>query len=171
MIYTETQKREHIRELQRYLQALSMFNKKLLYIIPDGIFGNETATAVRAFQREYGLMESGAADSATWNKLVAVYRNFLSHVPVSYNIFPSKNYILREGDDGLLVYIIQAMLNDFGKRHDNLISLNVDGAYGKATADAVKKFQRSVNLNRTGAVNAPTWNMLALTSEHDNNIR
>lgn len=168
MIYTSAQKKDHIRELQQYLQALSMLNPRIPYVIPDGIFGKETSTAVRAFQREFGLSENGTADSATWNMIISVYRDFLLSSPVSYNIFPSANYIMREGDEGLLVYIVQSMLNDMGRRHDNLDIIAIDGIYGKKTAKAVRDFQRSANLNTTGAVNAPTWNILARTSEHIN---
>ncbi len=37
---------------------------------PDGIFGNSTATALRAFQRSQGIPESGVTDCATWTAIV-----------------------------------------------------------------------------------------------------
>ncbi len=170
MTYTAAQKRAHINELQRYLHAISYFDVRIPTVIPDGIYGRETETAVRAFQRAYGLKDTGNTDFNTWNKIISVYREYVNRTPFAYDIFPSHKYVMREGDSGLLVYILQAMLNDIGKRHDNMPDLDVNGVYDKATANAVRNFQRTVNLNQTGLVNAPTWNMLTKTSEHMNKV-
>lgn len=168
MIYSAAQRRKHIRELQQYLQTVSMVCGRIPMVIPDGIFGTETAAAVRAFQREFGLPENGTADSATWNTLVRVYRGYLNSAPRSYSIFPSSTYILREGDSGLLVHIVQAMLSDLSGSFDNLSALGVDGVFGRKTAEAVRTFQKMTGLNQSGAVNSPTWNMLSLVSSHHN---
>ena len=50
MPYTPEQKKKHVREFQRYLQGIAYYNHKIPLIIPDGYFGKETETAVRAFQ-------------------------------------------------------------------------------------------------------------------------
>ena len=57
MPYTPKQKKKHVREIQCYLQGISYYNDKIPLIIPDGYFGKETSTAVRAFQREYKIPE------------------------------------------------------------------------------------------------------------------
>ena len=82
MAYTNSQMRQHIYELQTYLYAISMFNNKIPQVIPNGVYDPETAAAVRAFQREYGLAVTGNTDSATWNKIVNVYRADLNSAPV-----------------------------------------------------------------------------------------
>lgn len=168
MAFTSNQKRNHIKELQTYLHAISFFNNKIPRIIPDGFYGKETALAVRAFQREYGLPDTGKTDFATWNKIVGVYKYIQHSNPIAYNIYPSPEYILRQGDSGLLVYILQAMLNDIGKHFDNMPELEVSGKYNKPTIDAVKAFQEKVGLPRNGEVNSGTWNMLVRASEHIN---
>ncbi|MBE6861683.1 MAG: peptidoglycan-binding protein [Ruminococcus sp.] len=168
MAYTPAQRKEHIREIQHYLHAISYYDTQIPRIIPDGIYGKETAAAVRAFQRRYGLPETGSTDMRTWDKIVSVYNSFVNNDPVAYNIFPSPTFVLGEGDSGLLVYILQAMLDDIGMSYDNMHRVTVDGRYGRETSDAVMRFQRSVNLPQTGRVDAPTWNILAKTSEHIN---
>ena len=35
----------------------------------DGVIGSQTAAALRAYQREHGLRETGRLDDATWTKL------------------------------------------------------------------------------------------------------
>lgn len=168
MAFTAAQKKEHIRELQRFLHAIAYYNRRIPIIIPDGFYGKETAIAVRAFQREYGLPETGNTDLQTWNKIVSVFRSFVYAQPSAYNIFPSESFVLGEGDSGLLVFILQAMLNDLGERFDNMPHISVSGQYGKETANAVRAFQRNVNLPQNGRVNSATWNLLTKTSEHAN---
>ncbi len=90
MPYTPNQKKKHIREFQQYLQGISYYNNKIPLIIPDGYFGKETATAVRAFQREYRIPETGTVTPETWNKAAAIYRRFIDTEPLPLDIFPSK---------------------------------------------------------------------------------
>jgi len=49
MAYTNEDRRNHIRELQRYLYSLSFYDETMPQVVPDGIYGRETALAVRAF--------------------------------------------------------------------------------------------------------------------------
>ncbi|MBQ8297836.1 MAG: peptidoglycan-binding protein [Ruminococcus sp.] len=168
MAFSDAQKREHIRELQTYLHAISFFNDKIPRIIPDGFYSEDTALAVRAFQRDYGLPDTGETDSETWDKIVSVYKSLLHGNPIAYDIFPSASYVMRPGDKGLLVYILQAMLDDIAKAFDNMPPVAVSGEFGAETSDAVKQFQKRSGLPQNGSVDSGTWNMLVRTSEHVN---
>lgn len=168
MAFTPNQKRNHIHEIQRYLHALSYMNEKIPRIIPDGFYDTETSLAVRAFQREYGLHDTGSVDRATWDKIVSVYREYVKGNPVAYDIFPSSGYVVRQGDTGLLVYVIEAMLNDIGEKHDNMPRVQVNGSFGEDTANAVRRFQSRVKLPENGNVDSSTWNALVRASEHAN---
>lgn len=168
MAYTNAQKKQHIRELQTYLYGISFFDGRIPRIIPDGIYGRETAVAVRALQREYGIAETGNTDSATWDKIVSVYQAYQHSNPIAYNIFPSSGYVVRQGDKGLVVYILQAMLNDLGIKYDNMPAIAVSGKYNAPTAEAVKLFQMKTGLPQSGSVDSGTWNMLVRASEHIN---
>lgn len=169
MPFTNAQKKQHIHEIQRYLHTLSYFNDAIPRIIPDGFYGKETAVAVRAFQREYGLPETGAVDRATWNKIVEEYKERLHAKPLAYNIFPSSGYVLRKGDSGLLVYVVEAMLNAIGESYDNMPALKVTGVYDDSTEAAVRRFQSRVGIPQNGNVDSGTWNMLVRASEHNSN--
>ncbi len=168
MAFTPKQKRDHIHEIQRYLHAISYMNEKIPRIIPDGFYGRETAIAVRAFQRDYGLPETGSVDPATWNKIVSVYREYLNAKPLPFDVFPSPGYVVREGDSGLFVYVLEAMLDDIAMYNDNMSRMKVDGSYNADTTQAVKRFQNKMGLPQTGDVDSKTWNMLVRTSEHIN---
>ena len=66
---------EAVAEVQRYLRAISYKHESVPHIGIDGIFGKETADAVRAFQLLFLLQETGGVDAATFALL---YKEFLS---------------------------------------------------------------------------------------------
>lgn len=166
MPYNTRQRKNNIREIQRYLQGISYFNDKIPLIIPDGFFGKETENAVRAFQREYKIPETGTVNHETWNKIISVYRNLVDSEPLSLDVFPSKNYIIQTGDTGMIIYIIQSILYAMHLQYDNFPALNVNGVYDNNTSQAIKFFQNLANLQPTGKVNNHTWNALVATTRH-----
>ena len=166
MAYSNAQRKQHIYELQTYLHAIALMNSKIPLIIPDGTYGNETIIAVKAFQREYGLPDTGNTDSATWNRIVSVYKGIQHSAPLPYAVFPSAKYVAAKGDSGQLVYILQAMLSDIGKSYDNAPNVDICGRYDDSTAEAVTRFQRWSGLPQNGKVDSGTWNMLVRCCEH-----
>ncbi|MCI5816418.1 peptidoglycan-binding protein [Ruminococcus sp.] len=159
MPYTEAQKRSHIHEIQSYLYTLATQDARIPTVIPDGIYGPETVRAVQAFQKIYSLPVTGEVDRPTWDAIVAAYRKQTAQ-PEALSIFPSAGYVLREGDSGTLVYIVQAMLNDIGSRYDNLAPVKVTGSFSAATTNAIRGVQQVAGLPQTGAVNRETWNWM-----------
>ncbi|MCM1133707.1 MAG: peptidoglycan-binding protein [Ruminococcus flavefaciens] len=168
MPFSNQQKRQHIAELQRYLHAISLMDRDrgIPTIIPDGIYGAETISAVKAFQREYHLAETGNTDSATWNKVVAVYRGLFKIQPLPYPAFPSESFVCAKGDSGKLVYIIQAILYGMGQSYDNFPDIEVSGNFNDDTERAVMKFQKICSIPQNGRVDSITWNMLVSCSCH-----
>ena len=65
-MYTDEQRRRHIYDLQTFLRRIQRDQGYPNPIAPDGIFGPETAAAVRDFQRQNSLPVTGAADYGTW---------------------------------------------------------------------------------------------------------
>ena len=62
-----------IRSLQTMLRILAEDDPTLPTVIPDGIYGPETVTAVSSFQRRNGLSVSGKTDKETWDAIVKAY--------------------------------------------------------------------------------------------------
>lgn len=68
---------------------------------------------------------------------------------------------LRRGSaDTAGVKAVQTQLNRIGCDHAAAGALVVDGVYGAKTENAVKSFQRTVNLPETGVVAEPDWTRL-----------
>lgn len=162
MGFSDMQRIEHIRELQRYLHDISYYDRNIPRIIPDGIYGAETADAVRQFQLQYGLQDNGEANPATWLAIVEVYRKLLD-VPVQLlSVFPREiGETIGEGRDGFTVLVISAILSTLSRKYENLPAVEVDALYTAQLAQAVRAFQDISGLPQTGAVDRRTWNLLA----------
>lgn len=76
----------------------------------------------------------------------------VSGIPTSY-----PGYTLRIGSSGAPVRTVQTFLNRIAQNYPLIPKVAVDGAYGPATANAVKVFQGIFNLPQTGEVDLATW--------------
>ncbi len=61
---------QKVYQLQEQLNRIRQNYPALPYVNPDGIYGQQTANAVRAFQQVFDLPATGITDYPTW------YRNF-----------------------------------------------------------------------------------------------
>ncbi len=114
----------------------------------DGIFGDRTEAAVRAFQRDQGLTVDGVVGRGeTWPAL-------LDAVAVADRTAISPSLpVLANGDRGASVELLQESLNALG-----FDSGAADGIFGDRTEDAVRNFQRSEGLVDDGVVGrGETW--------------
>ena len=162
MAYTQAQKKAHILELQRYLNAVSYYHPEIPCVIPTGIYDEKTQEAVRAFQKFSGLTETGETNQATWDKIVSVYLSDVKRTPQSLDAFPKKkNTVLRIGEHCFTVAVIQAVLMELSHKYSNLPDVHVTGDYDAETVRAVQLFQSMCALPVTGEVDCATWNMLA----------
>lgn len=156
-MYTEEQKRDHIREIQRLIYEISFYNESIPIIIPDGIYGAETQGAVKIFQQEYALPATGSVDFETWEMLVKIYRQYYP-VILMPDIF-KKNMVLRPGGSGTAVYMIQLMLNTIGTKYITIPALALTGVYDRPTELAVESFKGVTgNNNSANGVDVNIWN-------------
>ena len=105
----------------------------------DGIFGNNTLSAVRDFQSNNGLTVDGLVGNNTWT--------FLLNLPP----YP----LLREGARSSYVRFLQNLLQS-----KFIPTGSIDGIFGSLTLNAVRTFQQENNLTVDGLVGNNTWNAL-----------
>ncbi|WP_405660356.1 L,D-transpeptidase family protein [Streptomyces sp. RK9] len=67
-----------VRELQARLRQIGWFGQH-----PTGTYGPVTATAVEGFQGKRGLLRTGATDTRTWDRLLAMTRE-----PTRHELYP-----------------------------------------------------------------------------------
>lgn len=168
MPYTPQQRKAHIRELQQMLYALSFYDEGIPRVIPDGIYGRETAIAVRAFQQKNNLRPTGETNHATWEAIVKAYLENIARQAKPIDAFPHEAKQVMAGDEGFAVYLIQAMLNILSTQFENLGAVAMTGRYDPETVRAVQAFQKRSGQNQTGLADAATWNLLLATVQHRN---
>jgi peptidoglycan hydrolase-like protein with peptidoglycan-binding domain len=100
----------------------------------DGIFGEPTRTAVKAFQNAKGIHANGVVGEDTWQALVRT---------------------VQPGETGPAVSALQRELR--AKRH---IDVPVDGVYGATTRAGVRTFQKHAGLDDSGVMTRATWRKL-----------
>ncbi|MFQ9975354.1 MAG: peptidoglycan-binding domain-containing protein [Butyricicoccus sp.] len=71
-MYTDAQKRSHIFDLQTFLRRIQQSEGSAAPLVPDGIFGAQTAAAVREYQQQHCLPVT-ASPTSTWNAIYASY--------------------------------------------------------------------------------------------------
>ncbi len=62
-----------VMQLQEQLNAIADVYYPIPNVSADGVFGPTTAEAVKAFQKQFNLPESGIVDLPTWYKISAIY--------------------------------------------------------------------------------------------------
>lgn len=127
-----------VKILQEKLKILGFY-----HAVVTGIFGVTTEVGVRAFQREFGLEETGIVDQETWSLLFQ-----LTTVAVPIGDQP----VLRLGDSGSEVRELQrklrALLYYTGK---------ITGQFDLETENAVKRLQFNNDITTNGIVDSATW--------------
>ena len=77
-----------IRSLQTMLRVIARTDPALPSVVPDGIYGEDTVRAVRAFQRQAGLPVTGTVDLATWDAVYSQYSAIEGEVFENDVLFP-----------------------------------------------------------------------------------
>lgn len=108
----------------------------------DGVYGSHTTEAVKAFQADHGLDESGVLDATTANALATA----------------------AEGTPALMVDSLQTELVELYYYEGR-----VDGDFGPDTVTAVKAFQEAEGLDTSGSLDPETAE--ALAASHHEEVR
>ena len=146
-----------VEQVQFWLNTLAQYESAIPSLSVDGRYGAATASAVRAFQRRYGLTVDGVVGRETWNAIYNEFRSIQSDNGTP-NAYPGT--ALREGASGQNVRLVQFWLKIAHTVYSRLNDLTVDGTFGAATTAAVKRFQTYFGLTSDGVVGRTTWNKL-----------
>ena len=117
----------------------------------DGEYGSGTVTAVKAFQKQNGLTQTGTADATTLTK---IYSSSAVKAPTDDDE-DEDDGTLKKGSTGSAVKAVQQRLKELG-----YYTSTCDGDYGSKTITAVKAFQKKNGLTQTGECDAATLKKL-----------
>jgi peptidoglycan hydrolase-like protein with peptidoglycan-binding domain len=139
-----------VTELQNLLNGYATYLKNNVFrVTVDGEFGPMTLRAVRAFQRQVFLPQTGTVAQLTWQSL--------------YLRSPVELPQIGNGDSGEVVTLLQQALAILGYYKGQ-----IDGDFGSVTRMAVTRYQIATKLRGTGIVDTATW--FALSKENRNPI-
>ncbi len=157
-----------VKTIQYYLNILAYFNPALMMVPLNGVFGPETAEAVRIFQGFYGLPVTGIVGINTWNTMNRIYTETVENLREGYSgnrgkLYPG--YFLSEGMQGAAVRDLQTYLSLIGQNYAAIPTIPVTGYFGEQTRAAVIAFQNAFGLDPSGTVGPITWN--TITQQYD----
>ena len=153
-----------IRSLQTMLRVLAELDNSYETVIPDGIYGKATMSAVSKFQKKHGLDTTGITDQDTWDAIVAAYEPALVLIDEAQgiDIILNPNQILRKGERDINLYLVQAMLMALSEVYGSIPQPSINGLLDDATSDSLSSFQMLAGLPMTGQLDKGTWKHLAL---------
>ena len=155
---------DDVRNIQYLLAYLAQFYDRIPPVSLDGIYGEATENAVRAFQSLFELDVTGEVDLRTWDALYRTYQGFISTIPFKYvdgRIYPYPGVPLRLGSESEVVRLLQEYLNYIAQYYPQIPSVSPTGYFGSRTQEAVIAFQRLQGLTPNGTVGANTWNEIS----------
>lgn len=158
---------EPVRVIQEQLNRTAINYPAIPLGQVDGIFGEKTAAAVKAFQRLFGLTADGIVGKKTWYRLSYIYTAIKKLAELSsegqrvdYSQQSYPGFALKQGSIGSEVQEIQFYLSRIAAFNSSIPSVKIDGRYGAGTANAVRAFQSFYGLVPDGVVGSRTWNKL-----------
>lgn len=159
--------REAITNLQRYLYQLSFTDPRIPPVPVDGVYGDNTKRAVRAFRQSRGLSPTDQVDRETWDLIYLAYLESLEATGRTepLYLFPRnpETYSVGLGDEGLIIsairYLLRELMIDYGGDFEDI---PLTGTFDTVTERAIKEFQRLHGLPMTGRVDRMTWNRLVI---------
>lgn len=151
---------DDVEQIQFWLNAVAEFVDTIPTVTVDGIFGQATDRAVRAFQQHFGLTVDGIVGQATWNSIYNEYSSIQTDIaPPNVDTpgqFPGTT--LAVGSRGNDVKQMQFYLRIISNSNSAIPAITADGIFGSATERAVRAFQQFYGLTVDGLVGKLTWN-------------
>lgn len=156
-----------VETIQRQINRISNNYPAIPKIEPvDGVFGSETESSVKAFQRIFNLYADGIVGKSTWYKISGIYVGVKRLAELesegekleSTGEYPG--YLLKQGSTGDAVSQMQYFLNFISQYYKEVPPINGDSIFGVSTLDSVIQFQKKFGLDVDGIVGKQTWDKI-----------
>jgi peptidoglycan hydrolase-like protein with peptidoglycan-binding domain len=151
-----------VTSLQTMLRVIAMHDRSCPSVVPDGIYGRQTARAVTVQQKRAGLPQTGITDFATWKAVCAAYQTAAVEVEPAapLDVVMNPNQVILEGSDNLHVLLLQAMLKTLHEVYSNVEGCDLSGTCDAATVCAIRSLQRCCGMPESGILDKRLWQLL-----------
>jgi peptidoglycan hydrolase-like protein with peptidoglycan-binding domain len=136
--------------IQNRLQQLGYLDRSA-----DGIFDQATQDAVMRFQRDRRLNPDGVVGAQTESALFEEFDRRTDIPSRDFRVSNRSNRVLKQGDRGAEVTAVQRRLRELGYFNGQLT-----GYFGRATQEAVSRFQQAYLIPADGSVGSETRSAL-----------
>ena len=152
-----------VTSLQTMLRVIAAQDHSCPMVIPDGIYGEQTARAVAFQQKRAGLPQTGITDYATWQAICAAYQAAVVEIEPAapLDVVMNPNQVILEGSDNLHVLLIQAMLQTLHEVYINIESCALTGECDEKTVCAIRSLQHCCGMPESGILDKRLWQLLS----------
>lgn len=149
-----------VKILQQSLNRIAMYYPAIPVIRgTNGRFDNLTETAVKAYQRNFGLPVTGTADKNTWRSVNFVCSRLKKYAENTERYGGNLPKVLVEGDEGGDVLRLQHYINGISRRFGGKRVLPVipSGSFDNSTRESITAYQKLKKLPLSGVADKDTW--------------
>ena len=140
-----------IREVQRYLFYAAEGDERIPSSPIDGIYGNETRTAVSKFQEINGLAITGEVDALTFSLLYLGSNERKNALSASRGRYNNESFPLTPGSSGADVAHLHVILGELSQYYE-IQEIPTGDFYTRETENAVILMQGIFLYEQTGEV-------------------
>lgn len=149
-----------VEHIHYFLDSIAFLDNDIPRLPTNSIYNNNTITMVKAFQKKYGLKESGIFTYTDYNALKNAYNNILRSFPSEYKEFIDElypDYFLTKGTQGEDVKRFQKFLLAICKFDKSIPGVRVNGIFDDLTEKSVLKLQNDYGFDKNGIVGPRLW--------------
>lgn len=155
-----------IHNLQVFLRAISRRYPEIPDVLPDGVYGEATVNAVKAFQNKFLLSPTGTTDYSTWDHIVRVYKELeKENTARNLRIYPEGGLNFEDDSYMATIMIMQSMMLALSQRFSNIPPVTVNGVVDEETHRSIQAIQYASGLNPDGNITRTFWNYLSAIYE------
>lgn len=171
--YSEGDSGDGVRVVQYWLAFVAAYFPTVPAPPIDGVFGSSTERSVRAFQKQFNLMQTGMVDNTTYHELYSVYAGILKdeREVIETQFLNEIKTPLVIGDTGERVKQLQKALNSLKKMYPEIPGVMETGTYGQRTRLGVIAVQKRRGINPSGVADRRTLDEIEELMENLNSSR
>lgn len=151
-----------------FLDALAFLDNDIPRLKTNSIYGENTITMVKAFQKKYNLPVTGIFTYRDWLILQNAYDRILKSFPQEYQDYVDElypDYFLTRGATGEDVKKLQRFLLAICRYDKSIPGIRVNGTFDELTEKSVKKVQSDYGFDINGIVGPLLWKKLVELSK------
>lgn len=154
-MYALSDKPAAIREVQKFLHVISdRVNRNIPRVAIDGIYGDETAEAVRIFQEIYNINPSGLVDRVTFDTLFIKYRDAVIEARLRDYIITDEGFPIKVGSQSNDVIAVHLLITELAKTYSDIGNVGKGSYFSENSRNATIELQRIFRFPLTGEIDA-----------------